>query len=428
VRRLLDRTGMAAVLLCPLFLLHGRGIADALISLVALLFLLRSALAREWGWLRARWVPVAGLWWLWMVACSAPGWGEGGPGSFVQSLVVVRFLLFAAALETWVLAGRDIRRWLLWLISAAGLYIAIHSIVQFATGFNLYGAPRGPDGEITGPYAKPRAGPIYSRLLFPAMLPAAAGLFGRAGIWPKLVAQGLTLAEVAIGLLMGERMPALLIGLGLVVSAIFLRPLRPVLATACVVAVLIVAATPVISPQAYHRLVEKFSEQMAHFPTSDYGRIAARAVVIAEQNPWTGRGFDGFRTGCADPRTFHGWAATDPDGGGATICVQHPHNHYLQAATDTGFPGLVLFCAMVLTWLLTLGRGLWRNPDPLRVGLFAAVLMQEWPIASSSDFVNMPLGGWFFLLLGFGLAEARAAVPAPAPAPYMSTNPRPVLE
>ena len=227
---------------------------------------------------------------------------------------------------------------------------------------------------------------------------------------------------------MGERMPVLLIGLGLVVSALFLRPLRPVLAATCVAAALLIAASPVISPQAYHRLVQKFAAQMEHFPTSDYGRIAARAVVIARQNPWTGRGFDGFRTGCADPRTFHGWAASDPEGGGAAICVQHPHNHYLQAATDTGIPGLILFCAMILAWLLTLGRGLWRKPDPLRVGLFVAVLIQEWPIASSSDFVNMPLGGWFFLLLGFGLAEARAAVLAAAPAPYMSSNPIPFPE
>ena len=124
----------------------------------------------------------------------------------------------------------------------------------------------------------------------------------------------------------------------------------------------------------------------------------------------TGRGFDGFRTGCRLPRFFHGW--NGGDGGGAAICVQHPHNHYLQAVTDSGVPGLVLFCLLVLAWLRAVGRGLWRDPDPLRVGLFVGVLIQEWPIASASSYTSMPLSGWFFVILGLGLAESRAYMAA----------------
>ncbi len=74
-----------------------------------------------------------------------------------------------------------------------------------------------------------------------------------------------------------------------------------------------------------------------------------------------------------------------------------------------GVPSLVLFCALVVTWLRRLGRGLWRDPEPLRVGLFVAVLVQEWPIASTSPIISLPIGGWFFLLLGFGLAAAGVA-------------------
>ena len=40
-------------------------------------------------------------------------------------------------------------------------------------------------------------------------------------------------------------------------------------------------------------------------------------------------------------------------------------------------------------------------------GLFASILIQLWPIASTSAFTSMPMGGWFFLLLGWGLAEAQ---------------------
>ncbi len=421
--RLLDRAGLAATLLCPLFLLHGRGFADAMIGATASLFLLRSALARDWAWLRTGWVRIALLWWVWMVICSLPGVGApvgaGGRRAIVQAIVVVRFPLFAAALEHWVLLPASARRWLLRLIQAAALYIALQSAVQFATGRNLFGDPRGSDGELTGPFDKARAAPMFSRMLFPAALPAAARLFARKGFGPKLGGLVLLLGGAGLLVLMGQRMPVLLTGLGLVVSGLLLPRLRLPVAAACVAILALIAASPVVSPQAYHRLVQKFSAQMEHFPESDYGRIAMRAAVIAWDNPLTGRGFDGFRTGCAEPRYFQGWHGGD--GGGAAICVQHPHNHYLQAATDSGFPGLALFSALVLAWLLAVGRRLWTRPDPLRVGLFVAVLVQEWPVASTSDFVNMPLGGWFFLLLGFGLAEARA-VAAAAPPPYITAR------
>ena len=70
-------------------------------------------------------------------------------------------------------------------------------------------------------------------------------------------------------------------------------------------------------------------------------------------------------------------------------------------------PGLILFCILAFAWLRPLAAGLWRDPDPLRVGLFAAILIQLWPLASTSAFTSMPMGGWFFLLLGFAMAETR---------------------
>jgi hypothetical protein len=72
-----------------------------------------------------------------------------------------------------------------------------------------------------------------------------------------------------------------------------------------------------------------------------------------------------------------------------------------------------LFCVLAASWLASLARGLWRNPDPLRVGLFATILVQLWPVQSTTAFTSMPMGGWFFLLLGWALAETRVASPPP---------------
>ncbi|MGE0419087.1 MAG: O-antigen ligase family protein, partial [Acetobacteraceae bacterium] len=163
-----------------------------------------------------------------------------------------------------------------------------------------------------------------------------------------------------------------------------------------------------VAPNAYHRLVVKFSNQMEHFASSHYGLLYTRALQVGLHHPITGLGFDGFGTGCPQPQNFvPSLDGVKPDGGGASICWVHPHNFYAQALSDGGFVGLALFAVLAGFWLTPLARGLWREPDPLRVGLFATLAVQLWPIQSTSGFNSMPLAGWFFLLVGWGMAEAR---------------------
>jgi O-antigen ligase len=407
----LDRAGRLAVLAMPLLLLHAPSIAEGSIAVTAFCFLARSVIKRDWLWLATPWLRVAGLWWGWLTLCSLPipPFGPGGIHSLAEAVAVGRFLIFAAALEYWVLHDSAVRRWLLGVVVAVAVWIAGQCLLQLATGYNLFGEPRGAGGAVlTGPFRKERAGPPLSRIIFPVVVPAAAALlrYRRAAL--TLAAYVLLLGAVGMMVLIGQRMPLVLTGFGLLVASLLLPRLRPVVVTAGVAGIALLAALPVLSPLTYLRLVLQFTSLLEHFPTSPYGQIYARAWHIAAARPWFGRGFDGFRTGCLLPQYFGPtFGGLQPDWGGAAICTTHPHNFYVQALVEGGFPGLVLFIAAALAWLAPLARGLWRDPAPLRVALFASVLIQLWPIASTNDFVDMPMGGWFFLLLGWGLAEAR---------------------
>lgn len=408
----LDRTAFGAVLVLPLLLLHAHGIAEGAITLADVCLLARSAITRDWVWARTPWLLIGWAWWAWLVFCSLPipalHLGQGGTRSLVQAIVFVRFFIFVAALELTVLRAPEARRWLYWLIAASAAYIAIQVVFQFFTGYGFYGDTIADEGVLTGPFRGPRAGPPFVRILFPAIIPWAAALLTRPGIGPLTGAWVLLIGGVAVALLIGQRMPFLLTLLGLAVIGLLLPRLRwGVLAAGMAVAILLVAS-PVVAPSAHYRLVAKFSAQMEHFAVSPYGELYTRAFEIAVQNPITGLGAEGMRTGCANPRYFRpSFDGSLPDGGGAAFCWVHPHNYYLEALVNGGFPGLILFCGEAVAWLAALGRGLWRHPEPLRVALFAAALMQLWPIASSTGFTSMPVGGWSFLLLGWGLAEAR---------------------
>ena len=344
------------------------------------------------------------------MVCSLPSLGAGGWASFGQAVAFVRFLLLPAALAYGVLREPASRRWLQRVLSVAALYIAAQTWLQLTTGRDVQGYRRHGDGELTGPFQNPRAAQPLSRLLFPVLLPRVASLLARRRWTSTAAAVALTIAGVGTVVLIGQRMPFLMTVFGLVVSGLMLRRLRAVVAASIVAGGVLLAASAVVSPPTFYRLVTKFSTQMEHFPDSDYGLIAGRSAAIVAAHPLLGRGYDGFRDSCADPQYFHAlpWAVQHAaDGGGTAACNIHPHNHYLEAATEAGLPGLLLFGALVIAWWSALLRGLGSDPDPLRVGLFVSALIHEWPIASASSFTSIELSGFFFVLLGLGLAEAR---------------------
>jgi O-antigen ligase len=406
----LDRVAAGAVLVSPLLLLHAHGIAEAAFAIAGLCFLSRSAITHNWAWVRTPWLRIGWAWWAWLIVCSLPVFhpGEGDARSLTQAVLFGRFLVFSAALEHAILAAAETRKWLWRIVAASAAYIAIQSIFQWITGYNFYGERGGYDGELTGPFGKPRAGPPFARIILPTILPLACKAMMRPGVRSIILAWLILIGGASVSLLIGQRMPLLLTCLGLAVAGVLLPRLRWGVVVAGIAVVGLLAISPVVAPNAHHRLVDEFSGQMAHFSDSHYGKLYARAVEIAVQHPITGLGDEGYRFGCTNPRYFRPtFDGSLPDGGGATICWNHPHNYYLEALVDGGVPGLILFSALALAWLAALSRGLWRQPDPLRVGLLAAAVVQLWPIASSTAFTSMPVGGWSFLLLGWGLAEAR---------------------
>ncbi len=406
------------VVLLPWLLIHARAASEAAIDLVAAGFLVHSAALRDWAWLRRPWVRLAAAWWAWLLLCTALHFDAAGEGAagLIQSAAMSRFLVFAAGLEHLVMRGAAPRRWFARSLGLATLYVAAQTLLQFATGHNLFGTPRSGDGELTGPFDKPRDAPTFVRMLFPALLPPADALMGQ-NQWTKRVAgAALPVLSMLILVLIGQRMPVLLGAMGLLTSALLLRRLRGATLAALTAGVALVFASAVVSPPTFYRLVTKFHAETSHFAESPYGLIAERAVAIAEQHPWTGRGYDGYRTACPEPRYYQAWhwpgQPASPDPSAATLCLTHPHNLYLQAVTDAGLPGLALFTALAAAWLWRLGEGLRRSATPVQVGLFVTVLLQLWPLASTSPLISLPIGGWFFLLLGVGLAEARAAAGA----------------
>ena len=447
------RFAFACCLLLPLALLHARALAEILIAAIDILFLACSALNRQprqhLAW-RQPFLLAALAWWLWLTICSALG-----TGGLLLGALAIRLPVLAVALDTWVLAGDTPRaaanRRAVWLVLAAAFcWIGLEAWQQYLFGANLFGQPRWPDGALTGPFAKPRAGPAFILLFFPALLPALATLAARRTVRARLFAAALAVLAALTMVLIGQRMPTALMLLGLATAGLLVPRLRVALAAAAAAGVALVAALPWVSPAAAAKLVQQTTGQLAHFSQSDYGLIFIRAYNIGKLHPWLGLGYDGFRRGCRDFSAMQGigWLGipTANFNGGYAACNIHPHNYYLEALDNAGLPGLLLFCVMVAAAMVRLGpripvgRLLRRgkptataarasdppiagagaglpgaNPDRLsllRAGVLVGAVVALWPIASTSAFTSMPNGGWIFLLLGLGFAATPPAYAA----------------
>jgi len=410
-----ERAAFFACLALPPALLHARALAEILIAAIDVLFLWRCVVLRDTAWLRHPFSLAAGAWWVWLALCSLLG-----TGGLLLGLLAVRLPVLAMALAHWVLADAPRRQRAIWLMLAlSAAWIALESWQQYLTGRNIFGQERWPDRALTGPFYKPRAAPALILLMFPVLLPILGRLLNSALLAPKIAACLLTALSAATLVLIGQRMPTALMVLGFAASALLLPRLRLAAGAAGLAAVLLVASLPWTSPEAYYKLVGQTALQLAHFSQSDYGLIFTRALTVAQPHPWIGLGFDAFRRTCSAPWSWHGVGfigiPTLQQNGGMAACNLHPHNYYLEALDNAGWPGLVLFSAMAATCMVLLGRGLWRSAPPGRAGLFVGVLVALWPIASTSAFTSIPNAGWLFLIIGFGLAlapgNARRASP-----------------
>lgn len=395
------------VVILPFFQLVGRVIADSIIATVAAFFLIHAVVERNGRWLREGWFPLALALWAVIILSSIL---SHSVHSIIEALVMIRFPLFAKALEEWVMTGQKRQMSVQLSIAVAGAWIVSQCWEQYLTGTNLLGYPRWLDGALTGPFYTPRAGAALLMTLFPGLMFFPLQWFQKGGLRGKLVATAFSAFFALTMVLIGQRMPTLETFLGLVLCALLIREMRQIVAVSAGMVVLAILSLPVLSPPAYHKLVTHFIEQMGDFPHSDYGQIYIRAVTMLHHHPILGVGFDGYRRLCGDPIYLQGFPLVDklvlPNNPYAG-CAIHPHNFYLEIATSGGFLALFLFMALVVVWLRTLLRVYLSTRDTLLGLLLVIVAVLFWPIESSSSFFTERTGGWVYLLLGLGLARAR---------------------
>ncbi|MGY6768872.1 O-antigen ligase family protein [Komagataeibacter sp. NFXK3] len=404
------RIATGLVIPMPLLLLYALAPAEIVMTAVAVLFVAHCLLRREWTWLRQGWVVAAALLWAQIVLASLLA-GHG----VMQAVAFMRYFVFVAALQHWVLPDPRTRRVLARAYGAVAIWLVAGCWQQYLCGRNFMGYGRWADGALLGPLWAPRAGHALVMTALPGLFPLAIDLARRDGARGRLMAGALLLGLMVTMVLIAQRMPLLHLLLAMGLCGLLVPRLQAVVGAAVALGAGAVALSPLLAPQAYHKLVLNFVAHMQGFADSPYGMLFIRAGVMIARHPWFGLGFDGFRHACPDPAYFHGLpglGVREGVHGAAVGCNLHPHNFYLLMGTMGGVPAMVLFAAFAACVLARAWRGLGAataTRDPQRLMLAVACVVVLWPLQSTSSLLTQPTAGWLFMAIGWALARVPPA-------------------
>lgn len=393
---ILDKLGKGLLYSLPVVFIIGRAPADMVISAIALLFLARSYFGLGWGWLRTPWLSAALLFWSYLLLVSALAIEPGE--SFGRALPFIRFILFAAALQHWLLIDRHGIKTFLAVLAAAVGFVILDCLYQYITGVDILGKTAEGAFRLSGPFNNDVAGTFIAKTSLPLLGWWFAWSITR-GHLSWLVGGTLAALIGAVIMLTGERMALGTYGFGLALMVICIKEVRLPLILTGLVALAGLGATIATNPTLHERYIGHTLNDVDDFWSGRYGIIIVKAFKVWQEEPLTGVGLKNFRLTCETPNFDH-------QGPVDSWCFTHPHNPYMELLSETGSLGLLLFLLVIGLVLRDLSAGWQRTrPDfPLAVAASASLILFLWPLLLSKSLFSNWNGMLLWLMIGLALA------------------------
>ena len=385
----LQKIAFVFTCLIPICLLLSRGLADVLLSLVAVIFLFHSYKIRDFSWTRDKVILALLMLWGWMVLVASPMAEASILDSLKSSFVWIRFIIFFAALKYFVLReARDFKILSLSIIATL-CYGALDSIYQYFNDVSFFGREKYDGNRLTGPLKRPNIAMYFLKMMF---LPLA---FLTMQAWAQKNKKQLFLygflffAFTGIIFISGQRAPLIFICL-LCISflAMTFDKKTQLLIVGAFLASLIFAGILIATQEIIGSRIEFLFAQISNFSNTDYYKIFEVAVIAFLENPIFGIGVKNYEAFC-EANNFE-------------VCVIHAHNIYLQILSACGISGLIIFSVFIFYF----AKGIWamRKNHVIFLSAAAIFIINFFPaLPTQSIYSNWPAILFFYSI---GLAYA----------------------
>jgi len=359
--------------------------------------------------------------------------------SIVDSLIFVRFILFIIAITYFFQINENLFQNLLFSIFLATLFVTIDTLFQFYNynsedGFkgDIFGIT-GEDlhGRLNGPFSDFIPGSYLSRFYFFLLIFL---FYNKNFKTNKLLSNslifflGVTLSTMFFT---GEQMAVCTTLLGLFILLIFYKQFRKLVVFIIFLSLIIISINKLFHPfYNDYKILENTSKHegliiersfeckedktkicnknfkkqpsiitiLKDFKNSPYGEIYNTAFQIWMDNKLTGIGLNNFEEVCKNLDRYNIYNKNFG-------CSAHPHNYYVQALVESGFPGLILFITLMMFFLYKF-KDFKRNEFQI-IGLII-LLVIFWPIMSTGSFLKN--GNMIFISYLIGIIISMSSI------------------
>ncbi len=394
-----DKSMIIFWLLGPLIYLIERSPADIWLSILAIIFLGRSFVKKDWRWADQTWFKFAlGLW---LVGLISALFSSDPYFTFSQGFVWLRFPLYAIAVQTWLAKDRDIR--IIMLISMCIGMLIMCLILSAELIFEPLHPVEGTiKTRLTWPYGDLVPGGYLAKVslpLFCVLIAVAVNKLSKISFTYGLLA----LIPLGFLFLTGERTNTFLRVCSGAMAAFFWKPKYLALLILFFIKIISIVFIFLVKPELGNRFTEKFYESlpMVSVNSGHWGTWRS-GIQQGLETPIIGVGPSGTRKTCVNlPKETPEWLP------GRNLCANHPHNFYIQIFAETGLIGLFFGLGMIISIVVSCYRGrLSDSRCPMLATAFVVPFGIFFPIQQFGSFY----GQWNNLFIWFAIAFALSQI------------------
>ena len=405
------------IIFFPFVIITGPALPDILACVLIFYFLINYYKEKNLNFKDDYWAYFFIAIFLWFVFISF--FSYNSYLSFIDSIIFIRFFLFVYAVYYFCAIKTYLINYVLFAILIAISFVTFDTLFQFYNYdhqigfkgdiFNIY--PSGLYGRLNGPFKDFVPGSYLSRFYFFILIIFSLNekIFNNKLLFFTFVIfLGIIFAVIFFS---GEQMSVATTLMGYFIIIIFIKKLRKIVFLILFAGIIFIAINKLAHPyyndfviieqNAKHEgliierhfeckdkpnmeCVKQFKKQppitsiLKDFRHSPYGEIYNTSLQMWLNNKITGVGLNNFQEVCTNDLSYNEYHQY-------FACASHPHNYYIQALTESGLPGLILFIFLVLSFFYKFKDFLKYKHQVFGIII---LLILFWPIMSTGSFLK----------------------------------------